>query len=217
MAYDKIVDSAKLDADLTMVADAIREGIDSTEKIPFPNWYAEKIRSAAQAIVDKFVSKTITHIYSEIEYPNGNYLLSNQIGLVSVDLPYLHQTNAGAFERCESLVDVNIPSVRKLGNDCFSRCTALQKLVLTETTTAFAQNCFWNCTALNTLVLKANQVVSLENVNCFDRTPFASGGTGGTVYVPSALIAQYQTATNWSTLYAAGTCNFVAIEGSEYE
>jgi hypothetical protein len=49
------------------------------------------------------------------------------------------------------------------------------------------------------------------------KTPFASGGTGGTVYVPQALITEYQNATNWSTLYAGGTCNFVAIEGSEYE
>ena len=37
------------------------------------------------------------------------------------------------------------------------------------------------------------------------------------VWVPSALIASYQTATNWATRYNAGTITFHAIEGSEYE
>jgi hypothetical protein len=57
----------------------------------------------------------------------------------------------------------------------------------------------------------------LSNTNTFNSTPFATSGTGGTVYVPQALITEYQNATNWSTLYSGGKCNFVAIEGSEYE
>lgn len=39
----------------------------------------------------------------------------------------------------------------------------------------------------------------------------------GTVYVPSALISSYQTASNWSTLYNNGTLTFAAIEGSPYQ
>lgn len=37
------------------------------------------------------------------------------------------------------------------------------------------------------------------------------------VWVPSDLIASYQTATNWATRYNAGTITFHAIEGSEFE
>ena len=77
--------------------------------------------------------------------------------------------------------------------------------------------CLNGCTALKTIVLRSAGLCSLVNANALTGTPFASGGTGGTVYVPSALIESYKTATNWSTLYAGGTCNFVAIEGSEYE
>jgi hypothetical protein len=76
---------------------------------------------------------------------------------------------------------------------------------------------FDHCSSLTTLVLRNDTVVTLANINAFQGTPFASDGTGGTVYVPAALIESYQTATNWSTLYASGTCNFAAIEGSEYE
>ena len=67
------------------------------------------------------------------------------------------------------------------------------------------------------MALRSETVCTLSNVNAFNNTPFASGETGGTVYVPQALIEDYKIATNWSTLYEAGTCNFVAIEGSEYE
>jgi hypothetical protein len=59
--------------------------------------------------------------------------------------------------------------------------------------------------------------VPLSSISSFNSTPFATNGTGGTVYVPQALIAQYQQATNWSVLHTAGTCSFAAIEGSEYE
>ena len=38
-----------------------------------------------------------------------------------------------------------------------------------------------------------------------------------TVYVPQSLITSYQGATNWSTWYANGWVEFVALEGSPYE
>jgi hypothetical protein len=40
--------------------------------------------------------------------------------------------------------------------------------------------------------------------------------TESTIWVPSALISVYQTATNWSTLYNMGV-TFAPIEGSIYE
>jgi hypothetical protein len=81
-----------------------------------------------------------------------------------------------------------------------------------------ANGVFNGCKKLKTLILRRDvNPTSIVNVGAFTNTPFASGGTGGTVYVPLSLIESYKTATNWSTLYAAGTCNFVAIEGSEYE
>lgn len=80
-------------------------------------------------------------------------------------------------------------------------------------------NAFANCYKLQTLVLrKTASICTLANVSAFKNTPMNGyNSLTGTVYVPSALIATYQTATNWSTLYNAGTVNFVAIEGSEYE
>lgn len=80
-------------------------------------------------------------------------------------------------------------------------------------------NAFANCYKLQTLVLRRTSAISaLANVSAFLNTPMRGyNSLTGTVYVPSALISTYQTATNWKTLYDAGTINFVAIEGSEYE
>lgn len=124
-----------------------------------------------------------------------NYAFYQYAGLKKVIAPNLtNQCATNAFRQCSALELFDAP------------CGSLQS------------TCFGNCAALKTLVLRrADNICSLSNVNALTSTPFATGGTGGTVYVPADLVAAYQVATNWSTLYEAGTCNFVAIEGSEYE
>ena len=98
---------------------------------------------------------------------------------------------------------------------------ACKKLAFADigSTIAIAANAFANCYALQTLVLRRSSAIcSLANVSAFLNTPMRGyNSLTGTVYVPSALISSYQTATNWSTLYNDGTVTFVAIEGSEYE
>lgn len=86
-------------------------------------------------------------------------------------------------------------------------------------TTGIAANAFANCYALETLVLRRTDApCALANVSAFTNTPMSGyNNLTGTVYVPEALITSYQTATNWSTLYNAGTVTFAKIEGSDYE
>lgn len=76
---------------------------------------------------------------------------------------------------------------------------------------------FAHNTAFNTLVLYNESLCKLSNIGVFNDTPFASGGTGGTLYVPSALISTYQSATNWSTILGYASNQIKAIEGSEWE
>lgn len=129
---------------------------------------------------------------------------------------YLSSQSTSVFESCTALKRVIVPNW-SLGNalKVFAGCTSLE--IVDCKSGPINANCFQNDAQLKTLVIRNSSVVSLSNVSAFTGTPFASGGAGGTVYVPQALIESYKTATNWSTLYAAGTCNFVAIEGSEYE
>ena len=66
--------------------------------------------------------------------------------------------------------------------------------------------------------MKSNTTCYLGNVSAFTGTPFASGGTGGTLYVPQDLISSYQADTKWSTVLGYNANNQIkAIEGSPYE
>lgn len=74
------------------------------------------------------------------------------------------------------------------------------------------------CTKLTTLIIReTGSIMTLGNINAFGSTPFASGGTGGTLYVPSALISSYQSASNWSTILGYANNQIKAIENSYYE
>lgn len=107
-------------------------------------------------------------------------------------------------------------AVKKIDRYAFAYCTNLTSIDL-PSVTILVSNAFENCSGLTTIILRGTTLCALDNKYVLYNTPFYTGGTGGTVYVPQALIESYQNATNWSTLYAQGTCNFVAIEGSEYE
>lgn len=62
------------------------------------------------------------------------------------------------------------------------------------------------------LVLRnSDTVCALESINAFENSKFASGKAGGTLYVPSALISSYQSATNWSTILGYSTNNILPI------
>ena len=86
-------------------------------------------------------------------------------------------------------------------------------------TQSIAGSAFANCYMLSTLVLRRSDAIcTLANVNAFQNTPMRGrSGLRGTIYVPSALIETYKTASNWSTIYNAGYLTFAAIEGSAWE
>ncbi len=59
MAYDKVVDSAQLDADLTAVADAIREKGDTDARLAFPAGFV----TAVGAIISGGTSLSAVDVY----------------------------------------------------------------------------------------------------------------------------------------------------------
>jgi hypothetical protein len=89
-----------------------------------------------------------------------------------------------AFNGCKSIVCISLPLVSSIDASAFNGCSALTTLVLSNT----------------------DSVCTLANTNALSGTKIASGT--GYIYVPSALMDSYKTATNWST-YAA---RFRAIE-----
>ena len=164
--------------------------------------------------------------------------------LTSVSFPALTEiANTRAFGECTSLTSVCFPNALT-GDESFYGCTALVSAVVGSLGTKWKQflgcssleaidisdgninTMAQNCSALNTLVLrKSNGLIALAGTNAFSGTPFANGGTGGTIYIPKALYdhlgdgtsSDYQAATNWAILHGYGTITWAKIEGSIYE
>ena len=279
MAYDKVIDSARLDADLKGVADVIREKTGSSETIAFPDGFKAAIAgiqsgggdsSALDALIDGSavsITSTATKIRSYAfkeskivsgDFPNVEEVLNfafdncyslasinlpnvtkigsssfsscsaletlnlpnvttiasssfSRCGCTSVNIPKITTINSSAFQYCAELVNANFPSAKSISSSAFGYCSALKFLDFPLVAT-IASSAFSNCTSFETLILRKEQVATIASTSVFGSTPFASSGTGGIVYVPREFIEEYQAATNWSTLYAAGTCTFLALE-----
>lgn len=157
--------------------------------------------------------------------------------LESVSLPNLTGgTNGGAFRNCKNLKKVSAIKATSIGSFTFTNSNKLElavfpnvndlvndsmnnasSLAVVDVKGGIIRNAFNNDSALKTLIIRSAVISNLTAIGAFNNTPFASGGTGGTLYVPSALIASYQAATNWSTILGYANNKILPIEGSIYE
>ena len=262
MAYDKVIDSSKLDSDLTSVADAIRSKGGTSEALAFPAGFVSAIEAieagggggGGEDLFASVLERTATSITHPSVKSIGAYLFYGYTSLKSVDFPNAKSLGAYAFFGCTGITALNTPKVTSIdtnalynvsaltkiyipevlsvggyalrqckkitrayfpkatsvGNYALSRCNALSVADLGQVSTING-SVFVESYALKTLILrKSDGIVTLSATNAFTSTPFST-------YVPSALIETYQTATNWSTLFTAGKCTFVPLEGSVYE
>ena len=173
--------------------------------------------------------------FSEIVTFNGGYAFYECTALESISFPKLEYINGAqaAFQGCTSLEVVVFPKhYRTFQSSIFQGCTSLQiydagiPTAPTGNYNMFAQNFFNGDTALHTIIIRTeNRIGGLGNINTFTGTRFASGGAGGTIYIPKALYdhlgdgtsLDYKAATNWSTVNGYGTITWAKIEGSQYE
>lgn len=129
----------------------------------------------------------------------------------------ISQMQGNMFQNCSTLESIEMPALATSFNGyCGGDCPSLTFADLGNCTQIQA-NAFKNASSLDTLILRRPSVCALQNISAFSGTPFASGGSGGTIYAPSSLISSYQSASNWSTVHGYGTITWKAIEGSEYE
>lgn len=123
----------------------------------------------------------------------------NAAGITTLNLPS-SITSIGkiAFATCSDLVNViinsaTIPSLY----GTFYQCRVLERIDIKGKVTTIDYNAFAECNSLNTLIIRGSSRASLANVNAFSGTPITSGD--GYIYVPSALLSSYKSATRWST------------------
>lgn len=117
--------------------------------------------------------------------------------LRTVDMPSLVRVEQFIFMGCSALETVTFPKANYVGSQAMDGCSALAYADL-RVCKSIGAKVFYNCTSFETLILrKSDAICTLANVNAFTSTPIESGT--GYVYVPSALVDSYKTATNWST------------------
>ncbi len=133
----------------------------------------------------------------------GNVFAScNQVE--SANFPVL-TTCASSFNSCTRLKSFYAPMLQTIGNQAFYCDSAIITLDL-PSLTSIGTHAFNSCTRMTALILRSETVCTLANINGFTNNPIAKGT--GYIYVPSALVESYKTATNWST-YAS---QFRALE-----
>jgi hypothetical protein len=138
--------------------------------------------------------------------------------MTSVNLPSLTEIGTQAFQGCYALVDVNLPELLKTVNGTF-RASGLVEITLPKVTEMHGST-FYQCDKLETADLpvctkitsgqfyRANNTTAFilrstagvcvnEASELFEAASKIAKGTGF-IYVPSALIDQYKSATNWA-------------------
>lgn len=100
-----------------------------------------------------------------------------------------------AFSLCDELTGVIAPNVTSIGNLCFSNDVALLQCDFSKALT-FKDRCFYNCNQITRFIMRSNEFSQLPSNQVFVYSAIAKGT--GYIYVPSALVDSYKTATNWS-------------------
>lgn len=169
-------------ADLTAVADAIRAKSGISNPLVYPDGFVSAIQaietgggSGSDELVNSLIDRTISGAYlNNTVTIIGRYGLAGCTKLTSVVLPAVRTTDGNSINGCSELIKADFSNLQNIR---YSTFYSNKKLV--------------------TLIIRTQVVAKLENTSAFKDTPIASGT--GYVYVPSALVNSYKTATNWST------------------
>lgn len=188
--------------------------------------------------VKEIVDRSIVTLNNSSITTVGKYALSYCDKLTGITLPnctlivdygichnsklasvYLHKVGRVYTESLSYnplLTSVALPALRYALTNALSNNTGLASVDLGSSCPSIAAGAFDGDSSLKTLVLRRTSVCGVTNINAFTGTPFASGGSGGTLYVPSSLISTYRSSTNWSVILGYSNNQIKAIETSVY-
>lgn len=246
MAVDKLVDSTQLDADLTSVADAIRTKGGTSAQLAFPADFVQAIDAIETGGGGDYVAidwLQMSKPTGAITLESGGdqppaYCLYGRTGITEINLPNATRLQKNGLNGVKGNPRLNAPNVTILltgavGESNFTYLVlpmcrdvnangGMHSLLGIDFggiggSTGFSAYAFQNCDKLATIILRGDGVFKLGALNAITNTPFASGKAGGTLYVPSAQIANYQAAANWSTILGYANNQILPIEGSIYE
>lgn len=134
---------------------------------------------------------------------------------VEVTLPACTYIDADAFLNTK-ITKLTLPAVTALSLNALRSMSRVTVIDIGGSPT-IGNNEFSGNRSMSTLIIRGNSVALLNNTGAFADTPWVLESQGGTLYVPEALIEDYQAAANWSTILGRSYNNILPLEGSEYE
>lgn len=149
MAFDKIVDSAALDAAMTYTANRIRNKTGDTNQIVWDSakGFGDAVDAIAGSDEDAIIQRTISGTYSNDRITTvGACAFLGCQALTAIDLPNVTQVKRNAFESCNRLQTINLPKVTDLGSGVFTS-SAIQQANFPLVTT-IGDGCFHVATYL---------------------------------------------------------------------
>ena len=124
----------------------------------------------------------------------GNLYLNNELVTDLVIPEGITAINSYAFVMWSGLTSVTMPdSVTTIVDHAFWSCSALTTATIGSGVTKIGGHAFWYCSALTNIYCKPTTPPTLG------ATVFSWIAANATIYVPSASVETYQTATNWSS------------------
>ena len=114
--------------------------------------------------------------------------------LTSVNIPNsVTSIGDGAFYFCSALTSITIPSgVTRIGTYAFYLCRSLTSIIIPNGVTSIGESAFGRCTSLTSVTVDRITPPTLD-YSAFDDT------NNCPIYVPSASVDTYKSATNWVT------------------
>ena len=98
-----------------------------------------------------------------------------------------------AFMMNQNLMSIELPnSVTTIGQNAFGTCTSLESIDIPSGVTSIGNSAFAQCINLTSITVNATEPPTLGN------QPFYNTNNC-TIYVPSASVNTYKTASGWST------------------
>lgn len=124
----------------------------------------------------------------------GNDAFYGCYGLSNVSLPGgISSIGTSAFCECYGLRGITIPSgVISIGSNAFSNCKGLTSISIPASVTSIGDSAFSGCTSISAYHFYGTTPPTLGS------SAFSSIPSDCVIYVPSASVNAYKSATNWS-------------------
>jgi hypothetical protein len=205
-------------SDLTSVANAIRAKSGGSGQLAFPADFVSAIDAIPTGGGGDYTaadfalgSKPVGEVVSDA---NAVVTLAGRKEITKLYLPNWTGTSnvTDFFKNMTKLAYAIFPAQTRLYNGALTGCSNLIGVDLF--TGYLGSTVFQNCSKFKYIVIRKDAVSSLNNINSFNSTLFASGKAGGILYVPNSLISGYQSASNWSTILGYTNNQIKSIEST---